>query len=46
MRICYNAMLAESATIRVDATAASIDRVAREVLDALATLEAGSGSGG
>jgi len=36
----YNPMLTESATIRVDAVAAPIDRVAREVLDALATLEA------
>jgi nucleoside 2-deoxyribosyltransferase len=35
----YNAMLTESATIRVDAVAAPIDRVARQVLDALATLE-------
>lgn len=35
----YNAMLAESATIRVDAVAAPIDRVARAVLDALARLE-------
>jgi nucleoside 2-deoxyribosyltransferase len=35
----YNAMLTESATIRVDAVAAPIDRVAREVLDALARLE-------
>jgi nucleoside 2-deoxyribosyltransferase len=36
----YNAMLAQSATIRVDAVVASIDRVARELLDALAKLEA------
>lgn len=36
----YNPMLAESATIQVNALAASIDRVAREVLDALARLEA------
>ena len=36
----YNAMLAESATIRVDAVAAPIDRVAGEVLDALVRLEA------
>jgi len=36
----YNAMLTESATIRVDAVAAPIDRVVREVLDALARLEA------
>jgi nucleoside 2-deoxyribosyltransferase len=35
----YNAMLTESATIRVDAAAAPIDRVARELLDALARLE-------
>jgi hypothetical protein len=35
-------MLTESATIRVDAVAAPIDRVAREVLDALAKLEAAS----
>lgn len=38
----YNAMLTESATIRVDAVAAPIDRVALEVLDALARLEAAS----
>lgn len=38
----YNAMLTESATIRVDAVAAPIDRVAREVLAALARLEAAS----
>ena len=36
----YNPMLTESATIRVDAVAAPIDRVAREVLDAIARLEA------
>lgn len=36
----YNPMLAESATIQVNAVAASIDLVAREVLDALARLEA------
>jgi nucleoside 2-deoxyribosyltransferase len=35
----YNAMLAQSATIRVDAVAAPIDRVASDVLDALAKLE-------
>ena len=35
----YNAMLMQSATIRVDAEAATIDRVAREVLDALARLD-------
>lgn len=34
----YNPMLTESATIRVDAVAAPIDRVAREVLGALAKL--------
>ena len=38
----YNAMLTESATIRVDAVAAPIDRVALEVLDALARLQAAS----
>ena len=38
----YNPMLTESATIRVDAVAAPIDRVARDVLDALARLEAAS----
>ena len=36
----YNPMLTESATIRVDAVAASVDEVAREVLHALASLEA------
>jgi nucleoside 2-deoxyribosyltransferase len=36
----YNAMLTEAATIRIDAIAAPIDRVAREVLDALARIEA------
>jgi nucleoside 2-deoxyribosyltransferase len=35
----YNPMLAESATIRVDAVTAPIDQVARDVLNALATLE-------
>jgi nucleoside 2-deoxyribosyltransferase len=35
----YNPMLTESATIRVDAVAASIDRVVRELLEALATLD-------
>ena len=39
----YNAMLAESATSRVDAVAAPMDRVAREVLDALARLDAKQG---
>jgi nucleoside 2-deoxyribosyltransferase len=38
----YNPMLTESATIRVDAVAAPMDRVVREVLDALARLEAAS----
>jgi len=38
----YNPMLTESATIRIDAVAAPMDRIAREVLDALATLEAAS----
>jgi len=38
----YNSMLSESATIRVDAVAAPIDGVAREVLDALASLETAS----
>lgn len=36
----YNPMLTESATIRVDAVAAPIDHVVREVLAALASLEA------
>ena len=36
----YNPMLTESATIRVDAVAAPIDRVISEVLDALVKLEA------
>ena len=38
----YNAMLSGSATIRVDAVEASIDRVAGELLEALARLEAAS----
>jgi nucleoside 2-deoxyribosyltransferase len=38
----YNPMLTESATIRIDAVAASMDRIALEVLDALARLEAPS----
>jgi nucleoside 2-deoxyribosyltransferase len=38
----YNSMLTESATLRVDAVAAPIDQVAREVLDALARLETAS----
>ena len=37
----YNPMLTESATIRIDAVAAPIDRVGREVLAALQRLEAG-----
>jgi nucleoside 2-deoxyribosyltransferase len=36
--IAYNAMLSQSATIRVDAAGAPIDRVIGEVLDALARL--------
>ena len=36
----YNPMLTESATIRIDAAWAPIDRVVREILDALARLEA------
>jgi len=35
----YNPMLTESATVRVDAVAAPMDRVVREVLAALATLD-------
>ena len=35
----YNPMLTESATIRVDAVAAPMDRIAGDVLDALARLE-------
>jgi nucleoside 2-deoxyribosyltransferase len=38
----YNPMLTESATIRVDAVAASMDQVVREVTDALRRLQAGS----
>jgi len=34
----YNPMLTESATIRVDAVAAPMERVVREVLEALGTL--------
>jgi len=33
-------MLTESATVRVDAIAAPMDRVAREIMDALAGLDA------
>jgi nucleoside 2-deoxyribosyltransferase len=36
----YNPMLTESATIRIDAVAAPMDRVTREVLDALGKLDA------
>ena len=36
----YNPMLTESATLRIDAVAAPMDRVVREVLAALAKLEA------
>ena len=36
----YNPMLTESATIRIDAVAAPMDQVVREVLTALAKLEA------
>jgi nucleoside 2-deoxyribosyltransferase len=36
----YNPMLTESATIRVDVAAAPMERVSREVLDALARLQA------
>ncbi len=35
----YNPMLTEAATIRIDAIAAPIDQVVREVLDALGRLE-------
>ncbi len=38
----YNAMLAESATVLVDAVAAPSGQVAREVLEAIAELEAAS----
>jgi nucleoside 2-deoxyribosyltransferase len=36
----YNPMLTEAATIRIDAVAAPLDRVAREILAALSSLEA------
>ena len=36
----YNPMLTEAATIRIDAVAASMDRVVQSVLDALARIEA------
>lgn len=36
----YNPMLTESATIRVDAVAAPMERVTREVLEALSRLQA------
>jgi hypothetical protein len=35
----YNPMLTESATIRVDAVAGSMDRVASDILEALARLD-------
>ncbi len=35
----YNPMLSESATIRIDAEWAPMDRITREVLDALARLD-------
>jgi nucleoside 2-deoxyribosyltransferase len=38
----YNPMLAGSATVRVEADAAPLEQVAREVLDALARVEAAS----
>jgi nucleoside 2-deoxyribosyltransferase len=38
----YNPMLTESATIRVDAVGAPIDRVVREVLDALQRVDSAS----
>jgi nucleoside 2-deoxyribosyltransferase len=41
----YNPMLTESATIRIDAVAAPIDRLASEVLAALARLEVGQAPG-
>lgn len=37
----YNPMLTESATLRIDAIAAPVDRVVREILGALTTLDAG-----
>jgi len=37
----YNPMLTESATARVDAVAAPLDRIVRETLAALGSLEAG-----
>jgi nucleoside 2-deoxyribosyltransferase len=41
----YNPMLTEAATIRIEAVAASIDAIAGEVLQALATLEPASAAG-
>lgn len=41
----YNPMLTESATIRVEAVAATTDRVAGDVLGALASFEATSSAG-
>jgi nucleoside 2-deoxyribosyltransferase len=40
----YNPMLTESATIRIDATAAPIERIVSEVLEALAKLGTSSAS--
>jgi nucleoside 2-deoxyribosyltransferase len=37
----YNPMLTESATLRIDAIAAPVERVVREILGALTTLDAG-----
>lgn len=39
----YNPMLTESATLRVDAVAAPLERIVRETLAALASLEPGTG---
>jgi nucleoside 2-deoxyribosyltransferase len=38
----YNPMLTESATLRIQAVAAPIDEVARQLLEALGSLEPGS----
>jgi nucleoside 2-deoxyribosyltransferase len=38
----YNPMLTESATLRIEAVAAPIDEVARQLLEALGSLEHGS----
>ena len=37
----YNPMLTESATVRIDAIAAPMDQVVREIVAALARLDAG-----